>query len=171
MKVTSAYANKMLKKLNEEKEFWITKERESMVYTAAIDEDPVIPDYDYNEVTGKIRQIDEKIYKIKHAINLSNLNSEVDILGKKYSIDTLLVHMAQINKRKSVLDRMRKQLPKSRVPASGWGSRKTIVEYRYVNYDLDQVSKDFDELSQLLFEMQMKLDEHNQNVLFDLEIE
>ena len=60
MKVTSAYANKMLKKLNEEKEFWITKERESMVYTAAIDEDPVIPDYDYNEVTGKIRQIDRK---------------------------------------------------------------------------------------------------------------
>ena len=40
-----------------------------------------------------------------------------------------------------------------------------------MNYDLDQVSKDFDELSQLLFEMQMKLDEHNQNVLFDLEIE
>ena len=36
MRVTSAYANKMLKKLKEEKDYWINKEKESMVYTPIV---------------------------------------------------------------------------------------------------------------------------------------
>ena len=83
----------------------------------------------------------------------------------------LLVRMAQISKRKSVLDRMRKQLPKTRVENGFYMSRKAFVEYRYVNYDLEQVQKDYEEISKVLFEMQMKLDEHNQSVEFNVDIE
>jgi hypothetical protein len=50
MRATSAYANKMLKQLNEEKEFWLNKEKDSMLYVAAAEEVPVIPDYNYVEV-------------------------------------------------------------------------------------------------------------------------
>ena len=60
MRVTSAYANKMLKKLNEEKEYWINKEKESMQYTASTEEDPVIPDYDYGEVSSTLEKIEKK---------------------------------------------------------------------------------------------------------------
>lgn len=169
MRVTSAYANKMLKQLNEEKEYWINKEKESMLYTASTDEDPVIPDYDYGKVSETLKQLDRKICKIKHAINQSNISSEIEIFGEKYTVDVLLVRMAQISKRKSVLDRMRKQMPKSRVDDNGFYSRKSFVEYRYVNYDLDQVKKDYDEISRVLFEMQMKLDEHNQTVEFEVD--
>lgn len=171
MKVTSAYANKMLKKLNEEKDYWMSKEKESMFYTASTDEEPVIPDYDYGEVSETLEQIEKKICKIKHAINQANVNSEIEILGEKYTVDVLLVRMAQISKRKSVLDRMRKQMPKTRVEDGYYMSRKAFVEYRYVNYDLEQVKRDYDEISKLLFEMQMKLDEHNQTVEFDVDIE
>ena len=172
MKVTSAYANKMLKKLSEEKAYWLDKEDESKFYTASADEEPVIPDYDYGEVSAKIAQIDDKICKIKHAINLSNVNAQIDIFGTKYSVDMLLVRMSQLNKRKAVLDNMRKQLPKSRVGDYGYySSRKPTVEYTYVNYDLEQVRKDYDEVSCLLFEMQMRLDEHNQTVEFDVDVE
>ena len=171
MRVTSAYANKMLKKLNEEKEFWIDKEKDSMIYTAAMDEEPVIPDYDYGEVSATLDQLDRKICKIKHAINQSNINSEIEIFGEKYTVDVLLVRMAQISKRKNMLDRMRKQLPKSRVEDGYYMSRKAFVEYRYVNYDLEQVRKDYDEVSKVLFEMQMKLDEHNQTVEFDVDLD
>lgn len=45
--MTSAYANKVLRTLQEDKEFWLNKEREGYVYVAALDEEPVIPDYDY----------------------------------------------------------------------------------------------------------------------------
>ena len=65
MRVTSAYANKMLKKLKEEKDYWINKEKESMVYTASMDEEPVVPDYDYGEVSSTLEQIEKKICKIK----------------------------------------------------------------------------------------------------------
>lgn len=171
MRVTSAYANKMLKKLKEEKDYWINKEKESMVYTASMDEEPVVPDYDYGEVSSTLEQIEKKICKIKHAINQSNINSEIDIFGEKYTVDELLVRMAQISKRKLVLDGMRKRNPKTRVEDGYYMSRKAFVEYRYVNYDLQQVRKDYDDISKLLFEMQMKLDEHNQTVEFDIDIE
>ena len=45
-KMTSAYANKVLKKLNDDKTYYLNKEEEGQVYVAAIDEEPVIPDYD-----------------------------------------------------------------------------------------------------------------------------
>ena len=135
------------------------------------EEEPLIPEYDYIEISNTLNELDEKICRLKHAINISNVNSEIDVFGKKYSVDVLLVKMAQVNKKKAKLDRMRKQLPKSRVEEGFYSARKSFIEYRYVNYDLEKVKKDYEEVSKLLFEMQMKLDEHNQNVLFDLEID
>ena len=51
-KITSAYANKWLKSLEEDKEYWINKEEASSTYVAAINEEPVIPEYDYAEVAA-----------------------------------------------------------------------------------------------------------------------
>ena len=45
--MTSAYANKMLKKLNEDKEFWRSRESDGFMYVAAVNEEPVVPDYDF----------------------------------------------------------------------------------------------------------------------------
>ena len=63
-KMTSAYASKVIRKLNEDKEFYRNKEREGYIYVASLDEEPVIPDYDYTEVAGKIAEIDEQIVRI-----------------------------------------------------------------------------------------------------------
>lgn len=46
-KITSAYANKMLRSLEEDKAFWVNKEAASNTYVAAVNEEPVIPEYDY----------------------------------------------------------------------------------------------------------------------------
>ena len=40
-KMTSAYANKKLKSLEEDKAFWVNKEATSCTYIAAINEEPV----------------------------------------------------------------------------------------------------------------------------------
>ena len=50
--MTSAYANKMLKSLEEDKAFWVNKEATSSTYVAAINEEPVVPEYDYTEVAA-----------------------------------------------------------------------------------------------------------------------
>ena len=75
-KITSAYANKWLKSLEEDKEYWINKEEASSTYVTAINEEPVIPEYDYAEVAATIAEIDEKIAVIKHALNVTNATAK-----------------------------------------------------------------------------------------------
>ena len=60
-KITSAYANKMLRSLEEDKAFWVNKEAASSTYVAAVNEEPVIPEYDYMAVANMIDEIDRKI--------------------------------------------------------------------------------------------------------------
>ena len=60
-KITSAYANKMLRSLEEDKAFWVNKEAASSTYVAAVNEEPVIPEYDYMAVANMIDEIARKI--------------------------------------------------------------------------------------------------------------
>lgn len=168
--MTSAYANKMLKRLEEDKAFWVNKEATSSTYVVAINEEPVMPEYDYAEVTATIAEIDEKIAIIKHALNVTNATARVQVGDGEMSVDTILIKMAQLNKRKSVLDVMRKQLPKAREEQHSYMSRNSVPEYRYINYDLELVKQEYDNVSVRIMEMQMALDKYNQTVQFEVDI-
>lgn len=168
-KMTSAYANKMIKSLEEDKAFWVNKEATSSTYVASINEEPVVPEYDYTEVAATIAELDEKIAIIKHALNLTNAMAKVPVGEKEMSIDTILIKMAQLNKRKTVLDQMRKQLPKAR-EEQAYVSRNVVPEYRYINYDLELVKREYEAVSKTIMEMQMALDKYNQTVQFEVEI-
>ena len=168
-KMTSAYANKLLRSLEEDKAYWVNKEAASSTYVAAINEEPVVPEYDYSEVAATIEEIDEKISIIKHALNVTNANAKVQVGDTEMSIDTILIKMAQLNRRKYVLDMMRKQLPKAREQQS-YTARNAVPEYRYINYDLDLIKKEYERVSGLIMEMQMALDKYNQTVQFDVDI-
>lgn len=167
-KMTSAYANKVLRKLREDKIYWMNKEADSCTYVASANEEPVIPDYDYAEVAGKIEAIDAQVIKIKHAVNVTNTTNRVMVNGKEMTIDEILVRMAQLSKRKEILDRMRKQEPKRRI-GSDYYSR--IPEYKYVNYDLDEIRKEYDRIDSLMSEMQLVLDKYNQTYEFDVDVD
>lgn len=169
-KMTSAYANKMLKSLEEDKAFWVNKESTSSTYVAAVGEEPVIPDYDYRTVAETIREIDEKIAVIKHALNLSNATAKVPVGDKVMSVDTILIKMAQLNRRKATLDDMRKQLPKVREEQHSYISRNSVPEYRYINYDLELVKEEYEKVTLAIMEMQMALDKYNQIEQFDVDI-
>lgn len=166
-KMTSAYANKMLRSLEEDKAFWVNKEAASSTYVVANNEEPVVPEYDYAEVAATIAEIDEKIAIIKHALNVSNATAKVLVGDEGMSIDTILTKMAQLNKRKAVLDHMRKQLPKARVEQHSYISRNSVPEYRYINYDLELIKKEYESVSAKIMEMQMALDKYNQTVQFE----
>lgn len=168
-KMTSAYANKLLKSLEEDKAYWVNKEASSATYVASVDEEPVVPEYDYSEVAKTIEALDEKIAVIKHALNVTNATAKVLVGETEMSIDTILIKMAQLNKRKFVLDNMRKQLPKSREERS-YVSRNASPEYRYINYDLELIKQEYERVSEKIMEMQMALDIYNQTVQFDVDI-
>ena len=158
--MTSAYANKMLKSLEEDKAFWVNKEATSSTYVAAINEEPVVPEYDYTEVVATITSLDEKIAIIKHALNVTNSNEKVQVGDAEMSIDTILIKMAQLNK----------QLPKAREEQRSYMSRNTVPEYRYINYDLELIKKEYEAVSKTIMEMQMALDKYNQTVQFEVDI-
>lgn len=167
-KMTSAYANKMLKSLEEDKAFWVNKEEASSTYVVANNEEPVVPEYDYAQVANTIATIDEKIASIKHALNVANATARVMVGDVEMSIDTILIKMAQLNKRKSVLDTMRKRLPKAREEQRSYMSRNTVPEYRYINYDLELIKQEYEAVSKAIMEMQMALDRYNQTVQFEV---
>lgn len=167
-KMTSAYANKMLKSLEEDKAFWVNKEETSSTYVAANNEEPVVPEYDYVYVANTIAEIDEKIVVIKHALNVANATAKVAVDDNEMSIDMILIKMAQLNKRKNVLDVMRKRLPKAREEQTSYMSRNAVPEYRYINYDLDLIKKEYESVSRVIMEMQMALDRYNQTVQFEV---
>lgn len=85
------------------------------------------------------------------------------------SIDTILIKMAQLNKRKAILDGMRKQLPKAR-EQQGYMARNTVPEYRYINYDLNLIKQEYERVSKMIMGMQMALDMYNQTVQFEVDI-
>ena len=153
--ITSAYANKMLKSLEEDKAFWVNKEAASSTYVAAINEEPVIPEYDYSEVASMITAIDEKIAIIKHALNVTNATAKVQVGNSEMSIDTILIKMAQLNKRQE---------------QHSYTSRNTVPEYRYINYDLELIKQEYEHVSKTIMEMQMALDKYNQTVQFEVDI-
>ena len=167
-KMTSAYANKMLKSLEEDKAFQVNKEETSSTYVVANNEEPVVPEYDFVQVANTIAEIDEKITIIKHALNVANAAAKVVVDDIEMSIDTILIRMAQLNKRKNVLDIMRKRLPKAREEQRSYMSRNTVPEYRYINYDLELIKKEYESVSKMIMEMQMALDRYNQTVQFEV---
>ncbi len=170
MKVTSSIANKMLRQLEEDKHYWLEQETTGSFYTAAIGEEPVIPDYDYSTVAEKIEEIDLKVVKLRHAINLSNAQNKVKVEDEEFTIDSLLVRMAQLSRRKEILDRMRKQSEQKRMDSYSYIKRQVAPEYRYINYDLELIKNEFEKVSEKIMKMQMALDYYNQTTEFEADI-
>ena len=77
MKITSAYANKLLKSLTDEKSYWEAKEAASRTYVAAVGEEPVIPEYDYTDVSATLKEIDRKT--VINALNLANATAKIPV--------------------------------------------------------------------------------------------
>lgn len=107
----------------------------------------------------------------EHAINVANVTQVVRVQDTEYSIDGILVRMAQLNKRKTMLDFMRKQLPKERQESHGYlPNRSNIPEYKYINYDLDLIKREYERISEEIMAMQIALDKHNQTYEFEVDI-
>ena len=115
MNYTSAEANKLLKKLNDEYTALLDKETRSRDFRAAMGEDvaSVRPVYDYAETQARLAALEEKIRRLKHAINCFNTTHFVD--GFDMTIDEMLVYIPQFTRRKNKLLEMKSRLPKERV--------------------------------------------------------
>lgn len=170
MKMTSAQAAKEMRKLNDQHEALQAMETKSREFMAAIQEDieKVRPEYDYEGTQRELAELEEKIRKLKHAINTFNLTQEIPSFDM--TIDQMLVYIPQLTARKRKLDHMRKQLPKERENGGGYSRGSNIVEYNYANYDIKRARDDYEATADELGRAQNALDAINTTVEFDVEL-
>lgn len=167
MKMTSAQAAKLLRQLKEELCALQVRENNSRSFLASLDEDPesARPDYDYNVMKEEMNAVEVKIRKLKHIINVFNTTTIIPEFG--ITIDEMLVLIPQLSVNCSRIAKMKDVLPKVREMS---GYRSNIIDYRYVNYDIEQVKKDYTELYNKLAKAQTALDYVNSTVEMEVEI-
>ena len=166
MQYTSSEAAKLLRKIIEEREAISYNEKQSIVFSAAISEnlEDARPPYDYEETQKKLAELDEKIRKVKHAINKFNLEHEVPGFGM--TIDQLLVYLPQMSNRKQKLSRMSQRLAKVREDVRV----ANTIEYTYANYDVEAAKRDYEAVSDELSRAQTALDVLNTTVKFEIDV-
>lgn len=168
MRVTSAQAAKLLRQLNDELRALQLKEANSSSFVAAIQEDveSVRPAYNFKEMRDAQAEVECKIRKVKHArdvFNTTTIIPDFDI-----TIDEMLVYLPQLNRQCEVLSKMRDAMTKVRV-SSGY-SGGNIIDYKYANYDIEEVGRHYAELSDTLAKAQTVLDLVNSTVEFEIDI-
>lgn len=169
MLVTSAQAAKLLRQLNDELHTLQLREANTSSFVAAIQEDieSVRPEYNFKEMRNAQAEVERKIRKIKHAINVFNTTTIVPNFD--ITIDEMLVYLPQLSRQCETLSKMREAMPKVRV-STGYSSSSPIIDYRYANYDIEEVSRCYTEVSDTLAKAQTSLDLVNNTVEFEIDI-
>jgi len=166
MKITSAEAAKLLKKLKEQLNDSLNHEQLSREFTASLGENPdaVRPEYDYAAEQKYQAEIEGRIRAVRHAISMFNLNCEVS--GFNMTVDQMLVYIPQLTEKKNKLAEMANKLPKQRKEGS-FGTAG-IVDYIYANYDPKRVQEDYRAVSDELAKAQTALDLLNSTELLEV---
>ena len=167
MKLTSATIHKMIKKLQDEKEHILSQEKKSETYISTDGYEDVIPDYWYSKVRKQVDEIDLKIVKLKHSINVMNCTTYLP--ESDLTLDAALVTMAQLEKKRTKLDSMRKRIEKDRYKES-YGESSNLVQYVCVDYDLDKVEKDYQDVFDKILQIQSGIDFVNQTTEIEVDI-
>lgn len=167
MKMTSAEASKMIKQLRDQIQLLRRQEASVLSFIAATTEnvEDVRPAYSYEETAARYGELEEKIRKIKHALNVFNATTVPE--GTGMTIDEILVFLPQATERLSMLTAMLSRPPKLRATDTG---RTSIIEYEYLNYDLQAVQKDYDALTAKKTQVMTALDLVNNTVAFEVEV-
>ena len=167
MLVTSKEANKILNKLESDHNDLIKKEEEVRTFLSSVGEDleSCRPEYDYESVQKELETIENKIIKLKHQINMFNISTKVDGFDK--TIDEMLVYIPQLSRRHRKLGIMSSTRAKFREAIN---MRSTIIDYRYVNYDVNKALEDYNAVDAELTRAQIALDTANLNNKFEIEL-
>lgn len=162
--MTSAEANKYLKKLNDERDALLRREYEAKTFIAAVGEDleTARPEYSYRQTRESLEALYREIRSVKHALNQFNTTTEVPGFGM--TIDEMLVYLPQLHLERDKLFEMKTALPKVRKKRPDG----KLIEYVYTNYDIAAAAADFERVDDLLTRAQTALDKVNNTATLEI---
>lgn len=168
IKVSPAYASKLVKQKNEQMRVLLSQERETATTTACLDEDvtELRKVYDFAATQRQMDALNDDIIKLKHAINVFNTTTELPGLG--YTIDAALVRMKMLSSKRDRLANMKRIQPVTRQSA-GYG--KSQPEYVYRNYDAKDIEVEYKKTEEELTSIQLALDKANLDSTIEVDIE
>ena len=168
IKVSPAYASKLVKQKNEQMRVLLSQERETATTTACLDEDvtELLKVYDFAATQRQMDALNDDIIKLKHAINVFNTTTELPGLG--YTIDAALVRMKMLSSKRDRLANMKRIQPVTR-QSVGYG--KSQPEYVYRNYDAKDVEVEYKKTEEELTSIQLALDKANLDSTIEVDIE
>lgn len=163
MKVTSAYANKLIRGYREELAALVSSERDTCTTTYGANETPIETGYDFSSTQTEMDALNSKIAKLRHGINVFNTATKLEDFD--FTVDESLVRMAMLTEKKNRLSRMKgvRELTRS----SGYRSEP---EFTKRNYDAALVEAEYRKTSDELVRLQMALDKANMSIEFDVDI-
>lgn len=157
-------ANKMVKQLQADKLALQAKEAQDSSYSYLNGETPEKPEYDFAATQETLRQYDDKIIKLKHAINVFNCTTQLE--GLDMTIDAALVRMAMLSNEKNKLNSMRTAQKKSRIT-----TLRGVSEFTELNYAVEDAQARYEEISKELLAIQQALNIANLTKTFEVDID
>lgn len=168
MRMTLDEAQKLIRSLEEEREQLMEKMDNLSTFVVAISEgnpEEMRPEFDFTEIVNEIQEIDKKIRKIKHARNI--FNTVTSLPEEDITLDEALILMAMLNNNYRYYMKLGNRQARERVKTS---LRSQIIEYTYVNYNIEEARKYGKEMHNRMLEIQSKLNLVNSTYQFDVDI-
>lgn len=169
IKVTSDAANKLIKKLEQEKGILIDKISKMSTFVVAVTENydqikaEQEAEFNLNETISQIDEIDKKIITIRHAKSVFN-NSVV--MKNGLTVGDNIIRLAILERKKSIYSRLATRQKKIRNT-----SINKDIEYTYLNYDLEDAKKKYDSVYTEISEIQEELNIVNSSAEYKFEID
>lgn len=169
IKVTSDAANKLIKKLEQEKGILTDKISKMSTFVVAVTENydqikaEQEAEFNLNETISQIDEIDKKIITIRHAKSVFN-NSVV--MKNGLTVGDNIIRLAILEREKGIYSGLATRQKKKRNT-----SLNKDIEYTYLNYDLEDAKKKYDSVYTEISEIQEELNIVNSSVEYKFEID
>ena len=161
MKLCNAEVIKKIKDLEEQKQEILLNEQKNCTTTYQTETDMIDTGYDFDKTRTAVENLNKKIMRLKHTLNVSNSTVIVEEFG--LTIGECLVCMAQLNNEKIVLERLSRNQSKSRTTLYNG-----TVEYTDTNYNVEVCKDKLNGIKETIRKLQLAIDRVNLNNMIEI---
>lgn len=164
MKKCNTEIMKEIKTLGEEKARVMELEKSSYSHSFFKGEEPILNGYDYEGFNNEIARIDARVRYLKGLLAKSNNETIVD--GFDMTIGEALIYLAQLNAKKTRVAHLANQKTLTR-KSTLYGT--TQIEFTELEYDPEVAKRDFQEVTDLVYKLQLAIDRTNITNMIEVE--